>query len=304
MNHKLLLSATALLLVSLACSLPGTASPTPFTFPTPNQTLTAIYQPTASATTPAVSQTPVVSTTEGATPTPAASGPAVTATPTTSAATGRRSGSLFTAPQVASPPDIDGALDDWPDQRHPITEAVYGLANWSGGADLSGSFAVAWDGDNLYLAIEVNDDAFVQTASGRTLFRGDSAEILFDQALTADFHSTSLSSDDYQIGLSPGNFDGLSPEAYRWFPASVEGRLTTTEVAAVETGDGYVIEASIPWIALNVNPAVSGRYGFALSLSDNDQAGTAQQQSMVSSASGRSLADPTTWGTLVLAERD
>jgi hypothetical protein len=41
-------------------------------------------------------------------------------------------------------------------------------------------------------------------------------------------------------------------------------------------------------------------YGFAISISDNDAAGTAQQQSLVSSAPARELFDPTTWGTMIL----
>jgi hypothetical protein len=38
-----------------------------------------------------------------------------------------------------------------------------------------------------------------------------------------------------------------------------------------------------------------------VSVSDNDAVGTAAQQSMVSSVSSRTLLNPTTWGTMVLA---
>jgi hypothetical protein len=51
---------------------------------------------------------------------------------------------------------------------------------------------------------------------------------------------------------------------------------------------------------MSVTPLAGGRYGFALSLSDNDVAGSSTFQSMVSSVDTRELTDPTTWGTLIL----
>ncbi len=63
---------------------------------------------------------------------------------------------------------------------------------------------------------------------------------------------------------------------------------------------GYTLEAKIPWSVFGLTPVDGARYGFALSVSDNDAAGTATQQSMVSSVSTRTLVNPTTWGTLIL----
>jgi hypothetical protein len=47
-------------------------------------------------------------------------------------------------------------------------------------------------------------------------------------------------------------------------------------------------------------PPVGWRMGFALSVSDNDTPASAEQQTMASSAAGRRLTDPLTWGTLEL----
>jgi hypothetical protein len=71
-------------------------------------------------------------------------------------------------------------------------------------------------------------------------------------------------------------------------------------VAGKATPQGYDLEARIPWTTFSLTPAEGARYGFALSISDNDLAGTAAQQSMVSSVSTRKLTNPTTWGTLAL----
>ncbi|MCK5614430.1 hypothetical protein KAR91_71860, partial [Candidatus Pacearchaeota archaeon] len=116
-----------------------------------------------------------------------------------------------------------------------------------------------------------------------------------------DFNSTSLGADDYQIGISPGkpNTSGTK-EAYLWYPASSAGALPQIVIATVG-GDGlYRVEAAIPWSVFGITPSVNKHFGFALSVSDNDDSGSNVQQTMVSSASTRKLTDPTTWGELVL----
>lgn len=289
----------ALILAALACTLPGTASPTPFVFPTPNQTLTAIYRPTETPSAAATSQPNSTATEvpleETANPTATTS---ITEIPDGQS---RPNGPLISAPLLPSPPTIDADLSDWPDQRWSATEVVFGSGQWSSGSDLSASFAVAWDENNLYLAATVNDDAHVQAANGYYLYQGDSLEILLDTALDSDFYTTTLSADDYQVGLSPGDFNSRGTQAYRWFPRSVQASLSSPTIAASATSDGYLVEASLPWVIFGVEPAENDLFGFAFSVSDNDAAGTTLQQSMVSSVSTRVLTNPATWGTLRLA---
>jgi hypothetical protein len=102
--------------------------------------------------------------------------------------------------------------------------------------------------------------------------------------------------------LTPGENRIGGPDAYLWFPSARAGRPTGVTVSAHQdaTGNGYYLEAAIAWSVLGVTPAGGNQYGFALSSSDNDTPGTAEQQSMISSAPGRRLTNPTTWGTLVL----
>jgi hypothetical protein len=201
-------------------------------------------------------------------------------------------------------PVVDGDLDDWPAQRYHATDVVYGASSWTGGQDLSATYLVGWDGLNLYLAITVNDDRRVQESSGRELFKGDGAELLLDTVLEADSTPRSLSDDDYQIGLSPGDFAGSGTEAYRWYPLAVESPLSSVQIASASTANGYRLEIKIPWSVFGVNPDAGSTFGFALSVSDNDLIGTAIQQTMVSSVSTRVLTDPTTWGTLELTAAD
>ncbi len=304
MKRSLLKIIPILLLVVLsACTLPGAASPTPFTFPTPNLTHTAIFaaSPTASPLPPSLTPLVTMAATTDAAETPTVDPNAPTATAGTAPTSTPAPVESVTAAFLSAPPVIDGNLSDWDSTSHTIDKPLsYASTGWTGTADLSARYYLGWDATYLYLAIERTDDTFVQISSGRNMFKGDDVEIQFDADLEGDRSSASLSSDDYQIGLSPGNFGSRAPEAYLWFPRSREGGLPAVDVKAVAHSQGYTLEARIPWTIFGVTPTEGARYGFVLALSDNDLAGVATWQSMVANVSGRRLADPTTWGALVL----
>jgi hypothetical protein len=297
-----LLMLVALTAATLACEVPGTTSPTPFALPTPNLTLTAIFAPTDTPTEappteaapptlaiPTFTATSTVATTPG--------GPTATVNP----AAGRPNGTPMNAVNLTVAPAIDGNLSDWTGVSYGVAACTYGCNLRSGDSDLSGTVFLGYDSTNLYVALQVRDDKYVQVTSGRNMYKGDDVEIQFDANLITDFTSTSLSSDDYQIGLSAGNFGTVAPNAYRWYPRSLEGTLSAVVVKAKQVADGYTLEAKIPWTVFGMTPVSGAKYGFAVSISDDDQTDTAVQQSMVSSAATRKLLNPTTWGTLILA---
>jgi hypothetical protein len=206
---------------------------------------------------------------------------------------------LVHAARRSSAPTIDGDLGEWA-LSYTADHVVWKPSNWAGAPDQNVRFAMGWDNQFLYLAALVGDDVHVQTQHGEVIYKGDSLELLLDVDLAADFALTGLSADDYQLGISPGAFAGDGPEAYLWFPASRAARPGGVLVAARPSGNGYQLEAAIPWSLFNATPAGGARYGMALSSSDNDAPGRAEQQSLISTAPRRSLLDPTTWGTLVL----
>ncbi len=201
----------------------------------------------------------------------------------------------------SSPPNIDGRLGEWKQDRYPIENVVYGKSNHSGLNDLSGRAMISWDEDNLYLGIRVIDDKYVQNAKGSDLFKGDSLDILLDTDVASDFYLGALNGDDFQLGISPGSPDpNDNPEAYLWFPKSSEGKRTEVAIVSRTREDGYVVEAAIPWSVFSVSPSKGQHFGFAFSISDNDNRNQNIQQSMVSFVQIRTLDDPTTWGDLTL----
>jgi len=296
---------SAVLLLLVGCTLlPGVSAPTPFTFPTPNLTHTSIFAEIPTSTnTPSILPIVPTGTTTPSGPTPT-SDPAVTNTPnlTPIATDVRPNGSPVTAVYLSAAPVIDGVLNEWSSTTYRAEKTVPGAgSNWTGPSDLSATYYIGWDANALYIGVSRTDDAIIQISTGYNMYKGDDVEIHLDVDLPGDFSSVTMSADDFQMGLSAGNFGTLTEESYLWFPRSLQRSLTTIDVKARSTTAGYDMEAKIPWSVFGINPEEGDRFGFALSLSDNDLPGVAAWQSMVSSVSTRRVVNPTTWGTLILA---
>jgi hypothetical protein len=309
-----------------ACNLTPNPSPVQPTFPVPNQTMTALFStpfPTlvmtqapgsATETQPAVpsqtalpptdtsvppSATPTVEPSETPVPTQVPTLAPPTATPDLS----RRTITSVAASRMSTAPTIDGDWNDLPSKEYPAEIVVYGAANWKSRNDLAASFKIGWDATYLYLGVKVSDDVYVQNATGANLFKGDSLEILLDTDVPSDYYVTTLSPDDFQLGISPGrpNVNGTK-EAYLWLPANLAGSRSQVKIASLRNdAEGITrIEVAIPWALFGVTPASGDHYGFVLSVSDNDNPASNVQQSMVSNVKTRVLTDPTTWGDLTL----
>jgi len=295
---RLLWPLGLLLAAALACQSPVSGGPNTSATVSAlgtlvRQTLSAQTQAASGPTTPApeatVTPPPLTTAALPATPAPTVRGLM------------RTNGAPVHASHRATPPVIDGDLGDWSEFPYLINQPVYKPENWTGMTDQSATFALAWDATSLYVAAQVVDDVHVQTQHGENIFKGDSLELLLDADLSGDYGDTALSGDDFQLGLSPGSLAGDAPEAYLWFPASKKGGPAGVVVAARKSGgEGYLLEASIPWSLFGVSPSAGNTYGFVLSSSDNDALGTAEQQTLISSVVTRKLTNPTTWGTLEL----
>jgi hypothetical protein len=303
---KIWLVGAILVVLVVSCSFPTT--PTPFAIPTPNLTMTALFQPTEtippSITPPAVqTATPLPATPTGdVAEATATTPPGVTATATeTEVETPEmRPGVSVQAAYLESKPVIDGDLDEWELSSIFALDVVFGATNHTGLDDLSAEAMVGWDEDNLYFAAEVEDDIYAQDATGINLFKGDSLEILLDTDVTGDYFLSVLSFDDFQLGISPGSTPGTKMAAYLWFPENKSGSRSQVQIAASATADGYLVEVAIPWEVFEVTPVSGDHFGFAFSVSDNDNAVEDEQQSMVSNVPTRNLANPTSWGDLTL----
>lgn len=331
-NWKLTLVALFLLISLLSCDFLATQRPVFPETATPDITATAVYNmvltlqttltamasggsanvPGAEASstvemapptytplptyTPYPSQTPIPSNTSIP--------PTMTFTPTASfVGPGMRTGTSVAAAYMHTPPTINGDLSDWSLGIYPVNSPVYGAGNRVSEADLSANLMVGWDVNYLYIGSRIKDDVYVQITNGAYIYKGDSIEILLDTDVRTDFYYDVLSYDDYQLGVSPGNPSrGTNPEAYMWFPVTVEGPRTQVQIGVLSTANGYHLELAIPWSLFGVTPYSGQHFGFAFSVSDNDSAGQAVQQTMISNVPTRKLTHPMTWGDLTLTD--
>lgn len=195
---------------------------------------------------------------------------------------------------------LDGQLIEWDTPGIDLTIAHMGPEMWTGPTDLSGTAWLGWDEQNLYLAAKVIDDAHVQTQTSWEMFRGDSVELWIDADLQGDFDQTQGDADDWQFGLSPGDFLVLRPEGVVYIPVRDLNLNRQIAVTAQPDGSGYTLEASIPWSILHIQPQHGMVLGYTIDLSDNDVPGTAQQQTEVTHNPRFRFNDPTTFGNLIL----
>lgn len=305
--------------------------------PTPNLTMTALFAPPDEITQPEV-ESPIINTAtlmsvestqaatsspvpvESPTSLPAATQeptvtqqpiviyiPAATATPQVMAVTPIISGPCMRSAEVfdvmpVSTITVDGNFDDWYSNQYNVWNVVYGSDKWIGLSDTGATYRIAWTPWYLYVGVRVYDERYVQNAeTGQDIYLGDSIEILFDADLCGDYSTASLNRDDFQIGISPGR-GGITgdKEVYKWFPRPAGSISSMIDVASVSQDDGYQIEAAIPWTIFGIVPIPGYTYGFALSVSDNDDESENLQESMVSCVATRKLTNPTTWGTIIL----
>lgn len=315
MIHRktMLFAGLAVFVLTVAgCSLPMSKSTPPdLVFPTPNLTMTALFKPPV-VIPPTV--TPTSSTEQN--PTQIASAPAgvvtstalVTQAPVATAKPAATNTPAFThggptsqAAFLSTVPSMDGNWSDWKTTQYPIKNVVFKPKNWAGSDDLEGAYRIGWDNQNLYLAVKVTDDSYVQNSTGHDLYLGDSIELLLDTNLNGDLTSNGLSDDDYQVGISAGSPSvGENPEAYLWYPSGKAAKLTQVKIGAVSGNGVYRVEASIPWSVFGVTPASGQQFGFAVSVTDNDNPKENIQKTMISSAPNRNLIDPTSWGIVTL----
>lgn len=213
------------------------------------------------------------------------------------------SGSVM-AQYVNTPFVVDGDLAGWATvPSYASTFRVFNADDWDGSDDLQAFWRLAWDETNLYLAALVIDDVHVQTQTGNLIYLGDSLEIQIDTQRLIDLGDT-LSTDDFQLVLSPGDFVAIPPSA-ALFRGTEAGQLSGVLssgliVSAAQMEGGYVMEAVLPWDEIGVRPIPDLELGIALNANDNDTPNTAQQEMMKSHIAGRLFGEPNSWGVLIL----
>ncbi len=156
---------------------------------------------------------------------------------------------------------IDGIKDGaYIGSKYDITKLSPTLDDPTDASDLSGVWTSLWDEDNLYLLVEVNDEAIQNDSSDSA--NDDSIEIHIDGE---NSRSETYENDDLIFVLSAGEEDSLE-ELLGNDTAGVTSQIVTTET-------GYTAEISIPWSTIGTVPSDSLKIGLDVQLNDDDDGG-------------------------------
>lgn len=198
-------------------------------------------------------------------------------------------GKVVNIPQAETTMKIDGVMDDWPGRPgEPVTGRDLVLGGNAG--NLSADFRLCWDERNLYLFVQVHDiTPAVNRNPATSLWRGDSIE-LFIGSETAGGTGAPHLADRHM--LFAATTDGPSP--FHVEDAAIQPTLRFTVIKNV-AGDGYAVEAAIPWNALSIEPAGGREFHFDLGLNDSAD-GTKRDRQLMWNGTARNSSDRGAWG--------
>ncbi len=156
-------------------------------------------------------------------------------------------------------PVIDGTLDEgeWYMNRV-MNKSV------SGKVTSYGTFGLRGDSKYIYFAARIYDKTVVP--GPEDIYTADSIELYFDGDLA---RSPKYDSNDRQIRL------GLNDKIWNLY-ANNAGYTAAHSI----TEDGYIIEARIPWEGLNLTYSKGMRFGFDVSVNDNNNGGLTDRDSV------------------------
>jgi hypothetical protein len=150
------------------------------------------------------------------------------------------------------------------------------------------------------LAFQVKDDVIAQEDIGADLWQGDYVEVQLDTQLEEDYNDHNMSSDDHQLGFSPGNFGSTLASAHSWQGPITDAQMSQIQQAQTRTEDGYILEVFIPRELLPDLDLTEGTsLGLNINPSDADSP-EVPQKLMMSTSPIRLRTDPTTFGKVTL----
>ncbi|MBI5834249.1 MAG: hypothetical protein HZB16_18290 [Armatimonadetes bacterium] len=226
------------------------------------------------------------------------------------------------APRLAAPPKIDGDAGDWPAE---------GAVKWDKSGQVPVTVRAGYDDQNLYLHYQVRDDSpWVNRGKDwQTLFKtGDSVDLQLGLDDKAPADRTGPVPGDLRLLIAPMGEETVTvlyrhrlakPVAAEsvvfqspWRAEKVDSvkRLGEARVVVLKAGDGYRLEAAIPWSALGAVPVGrSVRADFGVIYGDTE--GTInrlrnywsnQATMLVNDVPGEIMLTPRLWGTLRFEE--
>lgn len=169
--------------------------------------------------------------------------------------------------QLKEPIVIDGDISDWKKAKWIKLSNVENLelGEISSVQDLSVRFAMYYERQWLFIAVDVLDDDVCNRYTETDIWRDDCVELYFDPDNDGLHWGDSR---DYQIGISPVISDGKI-QKWSWFQQE-EPSDTYVYVNTQLRKEGYSMEIALNWQYLNINISETKKFGFSIAVKDFD----------------------------------
>lgn len=168
---------------------------------------------------------------------------------------------------------LNGTTVNWPGTpAEPIESGS--LSNGTPNAGLRADFRLSWDKQNLHFLIQVKDQTPAKNHhEGKDLWKGDCVELFIAAKDTGAKGPFRFSDRQILLGASsnPSIFIADHPE---------EAAACRSVVIPEGDGKGYVLQASIPWSVIGLEPKIGAKFLFNVAV-DNSDDGRARTQQLV-----------------------
>lgn len=201
-----------------------------------------------------------------------------------------------TLPRLKGTFVADGKIDEWQGalrlvQHHPKVN----------GDDASGMTYLAWDEQNLYLALDMRDNEMLNKRPRPKLYQQDSIELFVSTAPREE--NAGYGENDFQMFITPESGEG--PPVAALLTDREGGKMKDLENPKFYAGKkhaGWVIELAIPWSTFgNYVPKAGDKLALEVRVNDAD---TSHERWKIDPIDNPNLRpeDPTGWSYLVLQE--
>jgi hypothetical protein len=160
----------------------------------------------------------------------------------------------------------------------------------------TGKVYVNFDNNNLYLSAAVNDKSpAVNNQTNADIWNGDAIELAFSTAAGTDPKRRIFYETDHHIGFKMGD----TPMVYDWSAGKV---IEGATIKITRNANGYTMEASVPWSALQAMPWTDGKqYEMEVALDMANADGVRTEQLRWNSPGNDGFnTNPSYWGQLII----
>jgi hypothetical protein len=208
--------------------------------------------------------------------------------------TRRNSRKIVQIPRALPGMKLDGTTTNWPGrpaESIASSRLVLGPPN----PDLRGDFRLCWDDTHLYLNVQVKDKTPLKNLkTGPKLWAADGVELFLGAAALDQGGNMIFSDRQILLGASENPRIHIvdHPEE------AAECRILAFKEVA---GDGYVLQAAIPWNVLGIRPQSGMELLFDLMI-DNSEDGHFRKQQLAWNGSSQNSDDRGSWGRARLSD--